>query len=27
MVNRFAPNKNNQNVVDVEAAWRGYRLF
>jgi len=27
MVNRFAPNKNNQKVVEEEAAWRGYKLF
>jgi len=27
MVIRFAPNKNNQKVVDEQAVWGGHKLF
>jgi len=27
MVIRFAPNKNNQKVVDEQAVWRGHKLL
>jgi len=27
MVIRFAPNKNNQKVVEDQAVWRGHKIF